>query len=1031
MNKKLKVVSSIALAGLLALNVCNPKTLATTIQDEIKTSPVGIYKKLVEGKTVVPFVLANAEDCVTYKEIANSDKFVNVTKFNGSSIPNENTLICTGDTFVADGKEYTVVIYGDVNKDGYVDPNDALEIQKYYVGTSELDAIQLEAADAKNNGEVDVNDALNIKKFYVGATSNVIDNLPEVEVEDYDYTLTVNNNNIINNTNTSSEVVIKLVRELAEDKNGLKLVAEDSEGTKSGEVTVNIPAHTTQVTSSISVGSLVDGKITISLFDGEDIVGSVEVLKNTVVPTATNVTTARTSTRTATLSLEAYGESDITKVHYKVDVAGKTYTIDNLDKEINVTSNKVENFEVDTNLTEQQSYTIYYVLENSYGSISSVQKAVIAKDNAQKEEAVEEITVPDLSTTSTKFTWTLTGTKTYTVNLIKDGKVILSNNNVTEKSFTPELSEEGTYKITVKVNGEADGSTADSDTITSDEVTVSRLNEVTNIKLENTEENKAKLTWTNTNEADNINGYSIQLYKLVNNRNEVEEVAVGSAQTIAKDKTEAEITLENENTIYFAKIIVVANSNQKAILSSKGATSNQTYIVGTPSISSTEVTDSSVKLTVTPIAINGKTTNYKVEVYEENDVEPTKPKYTLITTKNVTLNDDNTIVIDGLESNKEYAFKLVAIVDGTEVKSDYTTPAIRTYVTVPSISNVTVASYDNAKEANSGKVAVNTVSKKIVINGMEYDYSAEDFQNSDLTRNSVIISKLNVGDVITIKDNTVTLGLNDNESTRNFTGADMSEITLNVESNKFAKTLVGTVKELSLSGNGSIYDVSGIIADSIVLNDGVEVTGNKTYTIASGATVIINKVTVMATAETEVEANGTNLTITANTTSNNLTFKNTTATTVKFKGLANNSSVQAGTINIVANGDFTLASDKVNVTATINVEAKSGTVDLQEEALNGSKNVNVTKSAEATVTAKFFAKTEAPIELTNVELKDYTDEELVNMSDEESAQELKTYLNSFGINNKGAKITVNEGSNEVTITFDGDKSANAQIKNIK
>ena len=39
MNKKFKIVSSVALAGLLTLNVLNVKSLATTIDDKIETNP--------------------------------------------------------------------------------------------------------------------------------------------------------------------------------------------------------------------------------------------------------------------------------------------------------------------------------------------------------------------------------------------------------------------------------------------------------------------------------------------------------------------------------------------------------------------------------------------------------------------------------------------------------------------------------------------------------------------------------------------------------------------------------------------------------------------------------------------------------------------------------------------------------------------------------------------------------------------------------------------------------------------------------
>lgn len=1030
MNKKLKVVSSIALAGLLALNVCNPKTLATTIQDEIKTSPVGIYKKLVEGKTVVPFVLANAEDCVTYKEIANSDKFVNVTKFNGSSIPNENTLISTGDTFVADGKEYTVVIYGDINKDGFVDVNDALQVKQYYVGNVELDKVQLEAADVRNNEDVDVNDALDMQKFYVGSLTSVIDKLPDMEEVKYDYSLSVNEG-IINNQNVSNSKVTVNVAQVSEKDvdltlniKGLDIAGKDKTVTKAVKITKN----TTKVdVENIDVSALVDGILSVELVaENDEIVGTTTAIKNTVAPTATNVNTKRTSTRTATLSLEGYGANDITKVYY---VIGNTIADVKNAKTIEVSNNKVENYEVSNELTEGTSANVTFILENQYGSRSIAETVVIAKDNAEQTTAVKEVKATIVDNVATgEFTWKddKNASATYKVNILKDNKIVAVT-SVTDKkvNISSNAKETGTYKITVQVKGTADAET--SDIVVSDEIVVSKLETVKNVKLENKEDG-TYLTYENPNKEGTFKEINVQLTSLKadGTENTPEVVTLDNKGKITSPALTA-------NTIYFAKVSVVAKDNQVSLIDSDEAVSNKIYSLTTtaPSLSGqNNLKDTSVEYTVSnPIAITGIKTEYKVEVYDASNADnsdETKAQYTLLNTKNVELSKDNKIVIDGLESNKKYAFKLITTVEGIELKSDYTS-TINTKAIMPTISNLTVTKDEKEAKENLGKIFASE--NKIVISGTVYD-NTNSVYPSEFANSVTLVGKFATGDIISINDKTITATLNDKESTRAF--GDLTGYTLNVIcNNKYAKTITGTFKEINLNGNGSIYDVSGITADSIVLNDGVEVAGTKTYTISSGATVIINKVTVMATEETEVAANGTDLTITANTTSNNLTFKNTSATTVTFKGLANNSSVQAGTINIVANGDFTLASDKVNVTAIINVEAKSGTVDLQEEALNGSKNVNVTKSEEATVTANFFAKTEAPIELTNVELKDYTDEELVDMSDEESAQELKRYLNSFGINNKGAKITVNEGSNEVTITFDGDKSANAQIKNIK
>ena len=128
MKKNFKIVSSLALAGLLATNAMGVVSAATA-NDQITTEPVGVYKKLVEGKTIVPFVLTNRDDVLTIKDIKESKEF-NITKFNGLSISDENTVVGTGDTFTSNGQEYTVVVYGDVDGNGKINSTDALQLEK-------------------------------------------------------------------------------------------------------------------------------------------------------------------------------------------------------------------------------------------------------------------------------------------------------------------------------------------------------------------------------------------------------------------------------------------------------------------------------------------------------------------------------------------------------------------------------------------------------------------------------------------------------------------------------------------------------------------------------------------------------------------------------------------------------------------------------------------------------------------------------------------------------------------------------------
>ena len=101
MNKNLKILSSIAVAGIMATTSLTGLVSAVTTNDTTVTKSLGIYRKLVSGNITVPYVLKDRSDRVTIKDL--KDEYETgahkITKFNGSSqIAPDNTVVKTGDT---------------------------------------------------------------------------------------------------------------------------------------------------------------------------------------------------------------------------------------------------------------------------------------------------------------------------------------------------------------------------------------------------------------------------------------------------------------------------------------------------------------------------------------------------------------------------------------------------------------------------------------------------------------------------------------------------------------------------------------------------------------------------------------------------------------------------------------------------------------------------------------------------------------------------------------------------------------------
>ena len=1036
MDKK-KILSSLALAGILTASVLGVNVNASTANEYLK--PVGVYKKLIEGKTVVPYVLKDKNTPVTVKDV--KAEFENLQLVNGTAITDENAALKTGNTFKANGTEYTVIVYGDANKDGKISTADALLAQKIVLGES-ADAITVEVADVKNDGEISTADALAMQQYILGNKENLVDVLPEKEPEEIDsiYTLSVNDNGYINSENESAtKLKIKLTETLNEAKE-LNVSITDQ---KDGKVddTVTITAHTNYIEKEVNLSSLEEGNLEIKLLDGEKVVAKVTAQKNTIIPNATNVRTNRISTKSATLSLNACGESGITKVYYTVVESNSGVPEEeDLVKIINVNNNNIADVNVSNELETNKAYKVYYILENTYGSKSEMKNVIVSKDSddVTQAEKVKEITNPDLAKTATaEFSWTGVQGTNYIVTLYKDGKAVevktATNGSGTDLTvdFTSSMKQAGTYKIAVYAEGTED--VLASEVTESSEVKVQKLSSIENLAFKN-EDNKIMLTWKNANNKDSFKEYQIKLYTIDEKGKESESATIGNPGT---DKNEVEVTSNiANNKIYIAKVVVVAKDGQKATINSDEVVSSQYYKVGTPTIDSAETSENTVTLSATGININGKEATYKVRVYDVNESgNPEEANYVLKTTKNVELKDGK-ILIDGLESNKPYVFKLIANIDGKEVESDYS-DVVRT---LPELKNLTIVSKaEEAKEA--GKVFAESNSK-LVVGGKTIDLT--NYDNSAKLANSMkIIKALKPGDVVSIDNEKVTLkldgGASATDESRDLSSVTgLEKVTLEIESNKFSKNIkTSQVKEVILKGTDSIFNVKDVVADKVTLTDGVEVVGEREYTVEANAEVIINGAKMSTEVETVVTAGTNALTIKTNEKTNNLVFENKKDTnlTISFEGLDNNTSVQSGSIVIKSNGgQVTVTSDKTNVNAELTVEVNSGNVDITEPALNGDKNITVTLAKGDSSTINAVAKTKSPVALDAVSV-DMTDEDLLDEDNvtKENLEDVKAYLASFGLNGTGATITVGTDNNEVTITFTTVKEAinNLTIKNIK
>ena len=514
-----------------------------------------------------------------------------------------------------------------------------------------------------------------------------------------------------------------------------------------------------------------------------------------------------------------------------------------------------------------------------------------------------------------------------------------------------------------------------------------------------------------------------------------------------------------ENTMYQAEVCVDAKGSQKAVISSDKKLSEGFYEVAVTSANVESASDTSVTIAGITDTVSGFVPTYKVEVYEavtetEGLIQAIS-KYKYVTTKDVTLTESGKIVVSGLNQNKNYGFKLIADVNGITGKSAPIYAA-----TLPKIENLTRKT--NVNEAKvAGTIYSDLANKVVYINGKEttlYQAGTTTLlypEYKSLEDALTVVEKIHNNDIITIAKDTITVVLEGSKASDASDSIDFADTAAGKKlvltgKARTQRTVEATADatgikpaEVKLQGTDAMFKTDNLVADQIVLTNGVEIlddTANKEFVIADNSTVTINGVKIKTDKQTTIIANGTTLNVKlkeGSTTTNNLTFTSENkAAVIGFVTIASgNPATYIGTIAINSNGGSVTVNTEATVNVSdvkLNVTAKDATVDLSGAVQANNSAVTTTVSTDnptGTNATKFVPKKAIPTKFAvtgSMELKEYTDAEIVsnfvataNQSGitPSETKEIKEFINSFNLNGKGATISYTAGDNFVTISF--------------
>ncbi len=972
--KNFKFLSALALTGMLSTSIIGTSLAAT----DAKTTPCGVFDDLVAGtEKVVPFVLANRNDIVTMKDVKDSGKFINV-----SSNVSDTEAIGTGDTFTADAKTHTVVVYGDVNKDGKVNILDALAIEDSRNGGPALDALQSETANVvrADGSKVNIIDALHIEQYRNNETEIIIDQTPDEEQKQQGNIIITPKDKYVNTQNQSKFPITLNIKEQLQKEIKANFYRVDDEGKTVNQKlgnTITIPAGTSFLDKEINLNSYVpQGTSVIRLLsdpDGE-LLAEFTVEKHTTEVNAAQIIGIRTfrpGENTGTVSFQVIpGESKITKAYYvtreyqdaSAGTSGNT-TINkssfDFTKEVpylTVENNKVEDAEI--SVEKGKAYDVFFVLEDEYGSISSqlcnkassssdakVAKAIIPIDPesgaTSNAKTIISALMPDFKTntalSAAKVTWTyeasasISSSDKYVVILYKDDEPIAQKELTSLSSAEFELSQfgisslgKGTYKVGIIAKG--DSKTFDApEFITTNSQTVVELNPVENINYEVDENNDAYLSWDseyNELSADVAN-FNVNLGAYSSGK--YTSFATNAGSTIEKRQKLSSMATA---TLYKAQVTVKrANPNLAEIDSVPTVSEKEFFKVETPTVSSRKENEVTFKIGTpsSKVNVSGLDTTYAVELYTKNE----DSSYTQVGNVQEIGKIDTTtgeFKVTGLQVGQKYAIRLVATVKGVDgnvtSKTGYI-PVDSTLADAVSIVNKTKVTLSTSKtRAGKDEIGVLTTSDGISVDGIAY--KTTDYP--EVTKVINILNAIKDTDVITYSTGELTIKIPDDAKTETRAlAATVENMNVNITGGRHPQTITTTEAnkptKVTLTGGEGTFTVNDLYAGELVVNGGTKIE--------------------TATPDT----NGKEITIPNGTVTYNSTLKATTTEETKLKLKTPASAVSE--VEITANGSTSdaITLDTTNATYGMTVTYKTG-LNEQNKAIKtqgGQLTINATK----------------------------------------------------------------------------------------
>lgn len=178
MKKIIAVAFTIIIILFITLFIVN-KSLA--LDNNVKD--IKYYNKLAENENVVTILLdeKTVSRKATKKEVMEHDSKIQNIKDSNSNILKDTDLVKTGDYITINDTDYLVVLYGDVNKDGYIcDIDDIMIIKNNYSGVREVDNIEKLSANLVSDDVLDNQDIARMIKIYLRLLdSNLTTQIPE------------------------------------------------------------------------------------------------------------------------------------------------------------------------------------------------------------------------------------------------------------------------------------------------------------------------------------------------------------------------------------------------------------------------------------------------------------------------------------------------------------------------------------------------------------------------------------------------------------------------------------------------------------------------------------------------------------------------------------------------------------------------------------------------------------------------------------------------------------------------------------